>query len=121
MAIKWTPKKLVLWVANTQLKGIAELGDFDVDLDARKVYGQVLLFGETEAIEVWFEDFAIIVEGDAYSFILQQAKSNKPWLTNALARIVGKAWKVPVPEHLKHHFEPIVELLKAKEPEPENN
>ncbi|WP_367025904.1 hypothetical protein ABZN20_16000 [Methylococcus sp. ANG] len=36
LAIKWTPKFLVLWVANIILKGIAELTYFAFDIDTRK-------------------------------------------------------------------------------------
>ncbi len=117
MAIKCTPNKMIVWVANIVLKGIAELTDFNFDLDARKVYVQTTLYGETEAIEVWVDGFAIIKEGESYKFIIQQAQSNKPWLNNLLSRFVGKAWKIPVIPQLAAHIELIAELFKAETPE----
>ncbi|MDO9103630.1 MAG: hypothetical protein Q7U57_01580 [Methylovulum sp.] len=119
MAIKCTPKVLILWVANTQLKGIAELADFNFDLDARKSYVQIKLFGEAEAIEVWLEDFAVVGEGESYQFIIEKAQSNRPWLANALARVVGTAWKIPVTPQTKPHLELVAELFKTESPKQE--
>jgi hypothetical protein len=121
MAIKLTPNMMIVWVANIVLKGIAELTAFNFDLDARKVYVQITLYGETEAIEVWVDGFAIISEEESYKFIIHQAQSNKPWLNNVLARFVGKAWKIPVIPQLAAHIGLIAELFKAESPEQENN
>ncbi|MGZ8945491.1 MAG: hypothetical protein ACXW1W_08695 [Methylococcaceae bacterium] len=117
MAIKCTPNMLILWVANIVLKGIAELTDFSFDIDERKAYVQTQLYGETETIEIWLEDFAIVRDEESYKFIIHQAQSNRPWLTNLLAHIIGKAWKIPVIPELAPHIELIAELLKAESPE----
>ncbi len=114
MAIKYSPKTAVIWVGNKVLKGIAELTDFDFDLEARSAYIKAILHGETDEIEVWLEDFAIIEEDGIRKFIVQQAKSNKPWLHNLFARIVGKAWKIPAIPQLNAHIELITELLQVK-------
>jgi hypothetical protein len=121
MAIKWTPNMMIIWVANLMLKGIAELTDFSFDLEARKAYVQTTLFGETETIEVWLDGFAVVSDEESYKFIIQQAQSNRPWLNNLLARIVGKAWKIPVIPQLAAHIELISELLKAESSEQEDN
>ena len=121
MAIKWTPNMMIIWVANIILKGIAELTDFSFDLEARKVYVQIQLLGESETIEVWLEDFAVVSDEESYQFIIQQAQSNRPWLNNLLSRIVGKAWKIPVIPQLAAHIELIAELFKAESPEQEDN
>lgn len=117
MAIKWTPNMMVLWVANIVLKGIAELIDFNFDLEERKAYIQVQLVGESETIDVWLEGFAVISDEESYKLIVQQAQSNRIWLSNLLSRIVGKAWKIPVIPQLAGHMELIHELLKAETPE----
>jgi hypothetical protein len=114
MAIKLTPNKMIVWVANIVLKGIAELTDFNFDLDTRKVYVQTMLYGETEAIEVWVDGFGIISEGESYQFIIYQAQSNKLWLNNILAKLVGKAWKIPVIPQLAAYMDLVAELLKAE-------
>jgi hypothetical protein len=122
IAIKVTPNKMVLWVANTVLKGIAELTDFSFDIDTRKVYVQTTLYGETEAIDVWLEDFAIASDGQSYQFIMHHARSNRPWLTNILAHIVGKAWKIPAIPQLNAHMALIAELFKEDDrPKLEND
>lgn len=113
-AVKLTPNKMIVWVANIILKDIAKLTDFNFDLDTRKIYVQVLLLGETEAIEVWLEDFAIVSGDESHQFILHQAKSNKLWLNNLLAHIAGKNWKIPAIPQLAAHMGLISELLKAK-------
>jgi hypothetical protein len=117
MAIKWTPKTLILWVVNRKLKGIAELTDFIFDLEARKSYVQIKLFGEAEPIEVWFEDFAIVSDEGSHNFIIQKAQSNRPWLDNLLSRITGTAWKIPA----MLQIELINELFKAESPEQEES
>lgn len=121
VAIKLTPNVMIIWVANIVLKGIAELTAFSFDLDTRKVYVQTTLYGETEPIDVWVDGFGIISDEQAYQFIIQQAQSNKPWLNNILAHIVGKAWKIPVLPQLATHMELIAELFKVESPEQENN
>jgi hypothetical protein len=114
IAINWTPKMMVIWVANFVLKGIAELSDYRLDLDARTAYVQTTLYGEAEPIEVWLDGFAIIKDDESKRFILHQAQSNKPWLTNLFAHIVGKEWKIPVIPQLASHLDLITELLKAE-------
>lgn len=118
LAIKWTPKILVLWVGNIALKGIATIADFNFDIDARKAYVKTTLLGEAEPIEVWLEDFTVISQEGAYHFILQQAQSNKLWLNNILARIVGKAWKIPETPQLSSYLELVAELFKSGSPRP---
>jgi hypothetical protein len=121
IAIKWTPKRLILWVANIMLKGVAELTDFSFDLEARKAYIQIQLVGESETIEVWLEGFVIISDEESYKLIIQQAQSNRLWLDNLLSRIVGKAWKIPVTAQMTSQIELITELFKAESPEQEDN
>jgi hypothetical protein len=121
MAIKLTPNILIVWVANIILKGIAELTDFSFNLETRKVYVQIQLLGESETIEVWLDDFAIVSDGESHEFIIPHAKSNRLWLNNLLARIVGKAWKIPVTPQLAPHIELISELFKAESPKQEDN
>lgn len=114
MAIKSAPKKLVTWVANQKLKGIAEITGFEFDLDARKAYVQTKLYGEDQAIEVWLEEFAVINDGDGYRFILKKAKSNRPWLANLLSRIAGRTWAIPVNPELEAQFGFVLELFQAQ-------
>ena len=116
MAIKLTPNLLIIWVSNIILKGIAELTEFNFDLEARKVYVQTRLYGEKETIEVFLEDFAVFSEGDSYRFIIHQAKSDRPWLNNLLAHITGKAWKIPAIPQLMAQLELLTELLNTKTP-----
>lgn len=117
-AIKLTPNKMIVWVANFILKDIAELTDFNFDLETRELYVQIQLLGESETIEVWLEDFAIVSDGESHQFIIHQAKSNRIWLHNLLARIAGKNWKIPAIPQLAAHMELITELLKAEVSEP---
>ena len=116
MAIKLTPNLLIIWVSNIILKGIAELTEFNFDLEARKVYVQTILYGEKEAIEICLEDFAVFSEGDSYRFIINQAKSDRPWLNNILAHITGKAWKIPAIPQLTPQLELLTELLNTETP-----
>jgi hypothetical protein len=116
LAIRWTPKIIVVWAANIVLKNIAELTDFSVDLDARTTHTQVLLAGENEAIDVWLDGFAVLNDGENYHFFIQNARSNKLWLSNALAHIVGKNWKIPVTPQLKAPIGLVAELLKPESP-----
>jgi hypothetical protein len=118
-AIKCTPNAMIIWVANSMLKGIAELSAFNFDLEARKAHVQTTLYGETEMIEVWLDGFAVISDGESHKLIVQQARSNRPWLNNLLSRIVGKEWKIPAIPQFQAHIELIIELLKAESPEQE--
>jgi hypothetical protein len=91
-----TPKKLVYWLVNSQLKGIAQLIEYDIDFDGRKILSKVKLEGEEESIDVILEDFTLIKHGDHYSFAIQQVQSNKIWLNNALIKaILGREIKIP--------------------------
>jgi hypothetical protein len=117
LAIKCTPNKLIIWGSNFVLKGIAELLEFSFDIETRKVHVQTKLYGETEAIDVWLDGFSIINEADSYHFIIQQAKSNKPWLNNIFAHFTGKAWKIPVIPQLTLYLPLIAELFKIESTE----
>lgn len=111
---------MIIWVANIILKGIAELKDFNFDLDARTAYVHILLLGEAEAIEVWLEDFAIVSDEASRKLIIQQARSNRLWLNNLLSRISGKAWKIPALPQFAAEIELISELFKAENAETES-
>lgn len=114
-AINLTPKAPIRWVANVVLKGIADLQMFEFDLDARTAFAQVQLYGEAEAIEVSFADFAISNQDDSYYFCLKHAESNRPWLTNILKHITAKTWKIPVTPQLAAHIGLLAELIPAKQ------
>ena len=108
-----------MWVANSQLNGIAELTDFSFDLETREVYVQAYLAGESEPIEVKMDGFAIVSDEESNRFIIQQAQSNKVWLNNLLARIVGREWKIPAIPQIQPYIGLITELLKTENPEQE--
>jgi hypothetical protein len=108
-------------VTNILLKDIAELTDYSMNLDARKAYVQIMLYGETEAIEVWLDGFAVISDRESKAIIIEKAESNRPWLNNILARIAGKTWKIPVIPQLTAQIELIAELLKAESPTEEED
>jgi len=112
--INRTPDKLIVWAANIILKGIAELTEFNFDLETRKVHVQTVLYGEDNAIEVLLEDFAIYNEGGSYCFILHQATSNKPWLNNIMVHFVGKPWKIPVIPQFAAYYGLVAEVFAAK-------
>lgn len=116
IAIKLAPNILVLWVANKILKGIAELSEFNFDLDERKIYVQTTLAGETEPIEIWLDGFAIISDEASHALIIQQARSNRLWLNNLLSRIIGKTWPLPEIPQFKAQIELASELFKAESP-----
>jgi len=113
LVIKWTPRKLISWVANIVLKDIAELTSLRFDLETRTAYIQVQLVGESETIEVWVDGFAIIPDDGSYKFVIDQANSNRIWLDNILSRIVKKTWKIPNTPQFAAQIAFVAELLKA--------
>lgn len=114
--IKLTPNILIVWVSNIILKGIAELTQFNFDVDARRVYLQTRLYGEEGTIEVCVENFAIFNDGINYRFIIHHASSDRAWLNNLLSHIVGKAWKLPALPQFTTQFELMAELFKDQPP-----
>src|SRR5574343_1261558 len=114
LVIKLTPNMLIVWVANFILKGIAELLAFNFDVDARTLYVQTRLYGESDTIEVVMEDFAVFNDGDSYRFIIHHARSDRAWLNNLLSRVIGKAWKIPALPQFAAQMDLIAELFKAK-------
>ena len=115
--IKLTPNIAIIWVANFVLKGIAELVAFNFDVDARKIYAQTRLYGEEGTIEVSLEDFAVFNDGESYRFIIHHARSDRPWLNNLLARVIGKAWKIPALPQFAAQLDLVAEVFKENPPE----
>ncbi len=111
IAIKLTPTIFIIWVSNLILKGIARLLEFEFDLENRKFYVKTQLYGEIDTIDVWVEDFMINTDGTSYELLILKANSDRLWLTNILALIVGKSWKIPVIPELAPHMTLIAELL----------
>jgi hypothetical protein len=120
LAIKLTPKILVVTTANIILKGIAEFSEIVYDLDTRTAFVKVTLYGEEEAIEVAVDGFEIQGDEEQYQFILHKAESNKPWMNNILARITGKAWDIPAVPQFKDEVGFVASLLKPEEVEQES-
>lgn len=113
IAIKLTPTIFIIWVSNLILKGIARLLEFEFDLENRKFHVKTQLYGEIDTIDVWVEDFMINTNGTSYELLILKANSDRLWLTNILALIVGKSWKIPVIPELVPHMTLIAELLNA--------
>ena len=111
IAIKLTPTIFIIWVSNLILKGIARLLEFEFDLESRKFHVKTQLYGEIDTIDVWVEDFMIKTDGTSYELLILKANSDRLWLTNILALIVGKSWKIPVIPELAPHMTLIAELL----------
>ena len=111
IAIKLTPTIFIIWVSNLILKGIARLLEFEFDLESRKFHVKTQLYGEIDTIDVWVEDFMIKTDGTSYELLILKANSDRLWLTNTLALIVGKSWKIPVIPELAPHMTLIAELL----------
>ena len=116
LGIKLTPKILVAGVANVVLKGIAKFSKISFDLNKRTAFVNVTLYGEDEPIEVTIEGFEILEEKGNYKFILHNAQSNKPWMTNIFARIIGKEWVVPAIPQFKDEIDFVADLLKVDQP-----
>jgi hypothetical protein len=114
-AIKQAPKKMVLWLANKKTKDIAKLTDFNFDLEERKLYAQLLLTGEEEAVELWIEDFTLVPHEESFRIAIHQVQSNRPWLDILLAKFVlEREWRVP-----EKHADLIHELLASEDSEQE--
>ena len=113
-AINLTPEWLVRRVSNLILKEIAELKFFHFDLDARKLYVEVQLVGESETIQVWVENFYVATEQNSCTVVIEQARSNRLWLTNILRRIVGRPWKIPAPAQFAPYISLLSELFHPK-------
>lgn len=111
-AIKLAPIKPVLWLANYKLKGIVTLHALDLDFDAKKVYVQAQLFGETETIDVWVEGFGMLYKEASYYLLIKTARSNQLWLNNLLTHIAGKPWKIPVIPQIAAYMGLVYELFK---------
>ena len=95
-AIKKTPKKMILWVANKKAKGVAKLTDFSFNSEKRKLYAQLLLAGDQEIVELWLEDFTLITHEESFQLVIHQIQSNRPWLDNFLKNfILEREWKIP--------------------------
>ncbi len=118
LGIKLTPKILVSSVANVVLKGIAKFSKISFNLNKRTAFVRVTLYGEKEPIEVTVDGFEISGNPgkDNYQFILHHAKSNKPWMTNILARITGKAWDIPPVPQFKDEIDFVASLLAVDNP-----
>lgn len=113
LAIKLTPSLFIIWASNFILKGIAKFHEFEFDLESRVFHVKVQLYGEVDTIEVWMEDFMVTTDGESYAFFLRQAHSDRPWLTNILAIIAGKSWKIPAVPALAPYMGLVSDLLKA--------
>jgi hypothetical protein len=116
IAINLTPEWLIKRVSNFILKEIAELKFFHFDLEARKLYVEVQLLGESETIQVWVEDFSLANENGHCTLVIDQARSNRLWLTNLLSKIAGRAWKFPAPPQFAPYVSLATELLPPKAP-----
>ena len=108
-----------MWVANSKLKGIAELTEFNLDIEARTVFVQAYLAGEAEPIELSVDGFAVNSDGQSHRFFIQQGQSNKVWLNNLLVHVVGREWKIPSIPQIQPYMGLITELLQSESPEQE--
>lgn len=117
IAIKLTPDIIVIWIANTVLKGVAALSDFKFDLETRRAYVKATLAGEQEPIEVWLENFAITADEGGYYLHVDRAEANRLWLNNLFARVLERPLKIPDSPELHANLKLAAELLKPQPPD----
>jgi hypothetical protein len=111
VAVRLTPAPVMIFAANIILRGIAKIYQLSVDLDTRRVYVKLRLNGESDFLEVLVEDFYIISQAGTYQFTLCSARSNKSWMANILARMVGKPIDMPVIPKYAGYMATVAELL----------
>jgi len=113
MALNNTPKTMVLWAANKKLKGVAQLRDYSYNSEERKLYTQMLLDGEEEAVDVFLDGFTILVDEGIYKLVFQQVRSSRPWLDVLLNKVLlSREWKIP-----ESKMELVQELFEVDNPE----
>lgn len=96
LAINKTPRKIIRWAVNKKLKEIGELTDFSFNTHDKKLFVQVMLEGEVAPIELLLEKFTIIVDGERGHLIIEQAKSNRPWIDTILNQhLANREWRIP--------------------------
>lgn len=114
-AVKQTPKKMMLWLANKKTRGVAKLTDFHFNSAERKFYVQMVLTGEQESVELWIEDFTLVAHEKSYKLVIHQAQSTRPWLDNFLRNFaLNRELKIP-----EQHADLIHELLNSDFSDPE--
>lgn len=113
-AIQLTPSWIIRLIANLVLKDIAQLKFFHFDLPMRKVYLELQLEGEADSIEVWAEDFYMLMESGQLTVVLGQARSNRLWLTNLFGHVTGRSWKLPVPLQYAAYVELVAEVFRPR-------
>lgn len=111
VAVRLMPAPVMIFGANIILRGIAKLYELSVDLDMRRVYVKLRLDGESDFVDVLVEDFHIISQAGTYQFMLCSARSNKSWMANILARMVGKSIDLPVIPKYAGYMATVAELL----------
>ena len=96
MVVDNTPKCITLWLLNKKLQGVAELTDFELNFDKRKIYTQLILAGEQDPVEVFLEDISIVKNEASYMLLINHVKSNRAWIDTLLARVIAdRAWRIP--------------------------
>ncbi|MCK5432001.1 MAG: hypothetical protein KAJ03_04615 [Gammaproteobacteria bacterium] len=96
MVVNNTPKCITIWLLNKKLQGVAELTDFELNFDKRKIYTQLILAGEQEPVEVFLEDISIVKNEASYMLLINHVKSNRAWIDTLLARVIAdRAWRIP--------------------------
>ncbi|WP_428356787.1 hypothetical protein [Methyloprofundus sp.] len=116
-AVKQTPKKMMLWLANKKIKGVAKLTDFHFNPAEHKLYVQMILSGEQEKVELWIEDFTLVVHEKSYKLVIHQAQSTRPWLDKFLRNFaLNRELKIP-----EQYADLIHGLLNSDFSEPEED
>ncbi len=87
-ALKQSPKKMILWIANKKTKGVVKLTDFSFNSVERTLYAQLVFAGEQDAVDLWIEDFTLITKEESFRIVVHQAQSNRPWVDNLLTHFV---------------------------------
>lgn len=113
LAINKSPKKLMLWLANKKIKGVAQLTDYYFNATQHKLYVQLLLKGEQELEEIWIEDFTLVKYQGSYKLVIHQALSTRPWIDSFL-RNFALHREIKIPEQ---HADLVRQLLSSDESE----
>lgn len=81
---------------NERLSGFGEVLDARIDTRGQRVTLRLMLDGETEAIDVAVERYALeVVDGQRF-ITLEAISCSRPWIATALQKYLqGKRYKLP--------------------------
>ena len=84
------------FIINQVIRDYGQLTEFRINQQDKIISAAILLTGEDRPIKVTIRKYSLAVKDNSTSLLIEDAESDRPWLTAILKKyVINRPWTIP--------------------------